>query len=140
MRTFYRGAIPEELLESARMDGASEYLIFFRIAIPLSTAGIATVALFSMLVYWNDWYLPLIYIRDQNLYNVQFLLKSILENVQFLARMSTQVSGVSSAVSDLPSETIRMSIAVVAVGPIVLAYPFFQRFFVKGLTIGAVKG
>ena len=140
MRTFYKGAIPEELLESARIDGASEYRIFFTIALPLSTAGLATVGLFSTLTYWNDWYLPLIFIRDDKLYNIQYLLKSILENVAFLARMSTQVATLGTAIKDLPSETMRMAVSVIAVGPIILAYPFFQRFFVKGLTIGAVKG
>ncbi|MDR1540606.1 MAG: carbohydrate ABC transporter permease [Clostridiales bacterium] len=140
LRTFFKSAVPEELLESARIDGANEFHIFAGIALPLSTAGLATVGLFSMILYWNDWYLPLMFIRSENLYNVQYLLKSILENVQFLARMSTQVAGIGGAVKDLPSETIRMSIAVIAVGPIILAYPFFQRYFIKGLTIGAVKG
>lgn len=140
MRTFYKSTIPEELLESARIDGAGEIRTFFSIVLPLSTAGIATVALFSMLAYWNDWYLPLIFIRDDKLYNIQYLMKAMLENAQFLARMSSQVAGASISVKDLPSETMRMAIAVVAIGPIVLAYPFFQRYFVKGLTIGAVKG
>ena len=140
MRTFYRSALPEELLESARIDGAGEFRIFFTIALPLSTAGIATVALFTMLVYWNDWYLPLIYSRSPNLNTIQNFLRQMLENVQFLARMSSQMGGVTISLKDLPSETIRMAIAVVAVGPIIFAYPFFQRYFVKGLTIGAVKG
>lgn len=140
MRTFYKSTIPEELLESARIDGAGEIRTFFSIVLPLSTAGIATVALFSMLAYWNDWYLPLIFIRDDKLYNIQYLMKAMLENAQFLARMSSQVAGANFSVKDLPSETMRMAIAVVAIGPIVLAYPFFQRYFVKGLTIGAVKG
>jgi len=140
LRTFYRGAIPEELLESARIDGANEFYIFFKIALPLSTAGLATVGLFSMLTYWNDWWLPLIFIRNTSLFNVQYLLKSILENIQFIARMSTIAANVGLAMKDMPNETIRMAIAIVAVGPIVFAYPFFQRFFVKGLTIGAVKG
>jgi len=140
LRTFYRGAIPEELLESARIDGANEFYIFFKIALPLSTAGLATVGLFSMLNYWNDWWLPLVFIRNTDLFNVQYLLKSILENIQFIARMSTIAANVGLAMKDMPNETIRMAIAIVAVGPIVLAYPFFQRFFIKGLTIGAVKG
>jgi putative aldouronate transport system permease protein len=140
MRTFYKSAIPEELLESARIDGANEFYIFYKIALPLSTAGLATIALFSMLVYWNDWYLPLIFIRDQTLYNIQYLLRTILENVMFIARMSSQMGSATIPISELPSETIRMAIAVVAVGPIIFAYPFFQRYFIKGLTIGAIKG
>ncbi len=140
MRTFYRGAVPEELLESARIDGASEFRIFFTIAIPLSTAGLATVALFSLLTYWNDWYLPLIFIRNDALNNIQFLLKNILDNVQFLARMSSSMGSVSISTQDMPSETIRMAIAIIAIGPIIFAYPFCQKYFIKGLTIGAVKG
>ena len=140
MRTFYRTALPEELLESARIDGAGEFRIFFTIALPLSTAGLATVGLFTMLVYWNDWYLPLIFARSDSLDTIQNYLRRILERVEFLARMAGQMGGVTVSVKDLPSETIRMAVAVVAVGPIVFAYPFFQRYFVKGLTIGAVKG
>jgi len=140
MRTFYKTALPEEIVESARIDGANEFKIFFSIALPLSTAGIATISLFTMLGYWNDWYLPLIYARSDNLDTIQNYLRRILENVQFLARMAGQLGSITVPVRDLPNETIRMAIAVVAVGPIVFAYPFFQRYFVKGLTIGAVKG
>jgi putative aldouronate transport system permease protein len=140
MRTFYRTALPEELLESARIDGAGEFRIFFTIALPLSTAGLATVGLFTMLVYWNDWYLPLIFARSESLNTIQNYLRTILESVSFLARMAGQMGGIHVSAADLPSETIRMGIAVVAIGPIIFAYPFFQRYFVKGLTIGAVKG
>jgi len=140
MRTFYKTALPEEIVESARIDGANEFKIFFSIALPLSTAGIATIGLFTMLAYWNDWYLPLIFARSDSLDTIQNYLRRILENVQFLARMAGQLGSITVPVKDLPSETIRMAIAVVAVGPIVFAYPFFQRYFVKGLTIGAVKG
>jgi len=140
MRTFYKSALPEEIVESARIDGANEFKIFFSIALPLSTAGIATIGLFTMLAYWNDWYLPLIFARSDSLDTIQNYLRRILENIQFLARMAGQLGAITVPVRDLPSETIRMAIAVVAVGPIVFAYPFFQRYFVKGLTIGAVKG
>ena len=140
MRTFYKSALPEEIVESARIDGANEFRIFFAIALPLSTAGIATISLFTMLAYWNDWYLPLIFARSENLDTIQNYLRRILENVQFLARMAGMLGSITVPVKDLPNETIRMAVAVVAVGPIVFAYPFFQRYFVKGLTIGAVKG
>ena len=140
MRTFYRTTIPEEILESARVDGASEFRIFFTIALPLSTAGLATIGLFTLLLYWNDWYLPLMFAQRDSLNTIQNYLRLILERVEFLARMAGQMGSVTVNVRDLPSETIRMAIAVVAIGPIVLAYPFFQRYFVKGLTIGSVKG
>ena len=93
-----------------------------------------------MLAYWNDWYLPLIFARSDSLDTIQNYLRRILENVQFLARMAGQLGSITVPIRDLPNETIRMAVAVVAVGPIVFAYPFFQRYFVKGLTIGAVKG
>jgi len=140
MRTFYKTALPEEIVESARIDGANEFKIFFSIALPLSTAGLATISLFTMLAYWNDWYLPLFFARSESLDTIQNYLRRVLENVQFLARMAGQMGSITVSVKDLPSETIRMAVAVVAIGPIVLAYPFFQRYFVKGLTIGAVKG
>jgi len=140
MRTFYKTTLPEEILESARIDGAGEFRIFFSIVIPLSTAGLATIGLFTMLAYWNDWYLPLIFSRSDSLDTIQNYLRRVLESVHFLARMASQMGSITIPLQDLPTESIRMAIAVVAVGPIVLAYPFFQRYFVKGLTIGAIKG
>jgi len=140
LRTFYKNSVPEELLEAARIDGAGEIRSFFTIALPLSTAGIATVALFMMMQFWNDWWLPLVFLnRLGNIDTIQNMLRQILENLQFLARNADMLGGRIN-LADLPSETIRMAIAVVAVGPVVLAFPFFQRFFVKGLLIGAVKG
>ena len=139
LRTFYKNSIPEELLEAARIDGAGELRIFGSIVFPLSTAGIATVALFMMITYWNDWWLPLIFIRSTELDTIQNFLRQMLENIQFIARHPAMLGG-RVDMAAMPTETMRMAIAVVAVGPVVLAYPFFQRFFVKGMMIGAVKG
>lgn len=140
MRTFFKTTINEAIIESARIDGAGEYRTFFTIVLPLCRAGLATIGLFSVLNYWNDWYLPLIFITQSKLYNVQYLMYQTLMSIQYLMNGSAQFSEASSAMANLPSEGARMVVAVLSIGPIILAYPFFQKYFVKGLTIGAVKG
>lgn len=138
LRTFMKSSIPEEVLESARIDGAGEFRTFFTIALPLCKAGLATIALFAILQYWNDWYLPLIFISNSKLYNIQYVLYQMLNSIEFIK--STSVSMPSEVLASLPSESARMAIAVLAIGPIIFAYPFCQKYFIKGLTIGAVKG
>ncbi len=140
MRTFIKTTINESILESARIDGAGEYRTFLVIVLPLCRAGLATIALFCILNYWNDWYLPLVFITKAKLFNIQYLMYQTLSSIQFLARGGVNVTQASSIGAGIPSESARMAIAVLSIGPIILAFPFFQRFFVKGLTIGAVKG
>jgi putative aldouronate transport system permease protein len=140
MRTFFRTTVPESIIESARIDGAGEFRTFFVIVLPLCKAGLATIGLFCTLNYWNDWYLPLIFISNNKLFNIQYLMYQTLVTIQYLASGSAQFSESDKAMADLPSESARMAIAVLSIGPIILAYPFFQKYFVKGLTIGAVKG
>lgn len=144
MRTFFSNSIPTSILESARIDGAGELRIFASIVLPLSLPVLATVALFSTLNYWNDWYLSMIFISDNKTISLQYLMYRTLLDIQFLTSNSNIASQISSAggasVLDLPNKTLQMAMAVVGIGPIVLAYPFFQRYFVKGLTVGAVKG
>jgi len=139
MRTFFITSIPEALIESARIDGAGEFKTFFSIVMPLSMPILATVGLIQGLGYWNDWFNGLVYITDPNLFSIQVILNHIMSDIQFLAtsNMGTQ-SG--QGATQLPSETVRMAIAAVGVVPILIAYPFFQKFFVKGITVGAVKG
>lgn len=137
MRTFFKTTVPDELLEAAKLDGAGEFRTFFSIVLPISKAGLATVGLFCTLQYWNDWYLPLIFINNSKLYNVQYVLYSTLTTIQFLGMNSSQIG---QSIANLPSETTRMAIAVLSIGPIIFAYPFFQRYFIQGLTIGALKG
>jgi putative aldouronate transport system permease protein len=142
LRTFFTNTIPIALIESAKIDGAGEIRIFARIILPLSLPVLATVALFQTLNYWNDWFLSLVFITDEKNVNLQFLMYKTMLNIQFLssnpdAAVQAQASG---AIFDFPTETVRMAMAVIGVGPIVFAYPFFQRYFVKGLTVGAVKG
>lgn len=140
MRTFYKTTIHESIIESARIDGAGEFRTFFVIVLPLCRAGLATIGLFCTLNYWNDWYLPLIFITDNKLFNIQYLMYQTLLAIQFLTSSSASFSQAGKAISDMPSEGARMAVAVLSIGPVILAYPFFQRYFVKGLTIGAVKG
>lgn len=142
MRTFFQNSIPLAVLESAKIDGAGELRIFARIVFPLSMPVLASVALFQTLLYWNDFFLALVFIRSDEKFTVQYLMYKALLNVQFLAQNPTIAAEItrSGGTVKLPNETVRMAMAVVGIGPIVFAYPFFQRYFVKGLTVGAVKG
>lgn len=137
IRTFYRTNVPKSLIEASHIDGGGEYFTFFRIVLPLAKPALATVLLFSMLVYWNDWYGPLLYISDTKLYNLQYLMYQMQTKIASLVTASA--NGGSVNLADIPSETARMAMAIVAIGPIVLAYPFFQRYFQKGITLGATK-
>lgn len=139
MRTFFKRTIPEAILESARIDGASETRIFFQICLPLSLPGIATISLFTALAYWNDWFNALLYIKSENLYPLQYLLMQIQNNMDYISKSTGFSSQVAGALQALPRETGRMAMVVVATVPIAILYPFFQRYFVKGLTIGGVK-
>lgn len=140
-KTFFTINLHDSVLESARIDGASEFRIFYAIVIPLSTPVIATIALFAVLAYWNDWYLCLLYINDSKYFNLQYSMYQALRSLQFLTSSLASASGNnSSALARVPGETLRMAMAIIGVGPIIFAYPFFQRYFIKGLTIGAVKG
>jgi putative aldouronate transport system permease protein len=140
MRTFFKTNIPDSIIESAKMDGASEYRIFFQIVLYLALPGVATIALFNTLVFWNDWWLPLMLVTDPAWYNLQYLMYRIQIDIQYLTQMASNLSGVSGDILQrLPSKTAQMAMCVMTIGPIVLAYPFFQRFFVKGITIGSIK-
>lgn len=137
MRTFFQG-IPGEIIESATIDGASEYTIFIKMILPLSKPVLATVALFIFLGKWNDWNTALIYIQDEKLFSLQYLLQKIMQNLDMLKQM--QNSGMDTSMIDVPGETIRMAMAVIVAGPALVIFPFFQKYFVKGLTVGSVKG
>jgi len=141
MRTFYKTQIPESLIESAKIDGAGEWYTLNRIVIPLSLPGIATVALFSTIGIWNDFFLNMLYIRNTRLYNLQRLIQQTLTTITTLRDIAFKIgsSGGTVDLSNLPSETFRMAICILTIGPIVLAYPFFQKYFIRGLTIGAIK-
>ena len=139
MRTFFVTTIPDAVIESAHIDGASEVKIWYRIVLPLSLPVLATVGLFQGLAYWNDWFNGLIYLTDSRLYSLQNLLNRIIMDLQFITD-SQDVAGGPDFTATIPMESVRMAIAVIGVVPIMIVYPFFQKFFVKGLTLGAVKG
>lgn len=139
MRTFYKANVPTEVIESARMDGASEWRTLLQIVLPLSIPGLATVALFSAIGIWNNFFNCLLLVDNAQYYSLQFTIYTTLNNIRFLLENADKMQGLVN-ISTLPSQTFRMAMAVVTVGPIIFAYPFFQRYFVRGLTIGAVKG
>jgi putative aldouronate transport system permease protein len=135
MRNFFQTQ-PVSLIESAKLDGAGELQIFLKIMLPISLPGLATITLFYLLGYWNDWWLSLLFIDDTKLFPLQFLLRKVLSNVSFAA----SGMAITFNIAEIPMETVKMATCVMAVGPIVLVYPFIQRYFIKGITIGAVKG
>nr|WP_294572803.1 carbohydrate ABC transporter permease [uncultured Romboutsia sp.] len=136
MRTFFQKSVPDSIIESARIDGASEFRIFIKIVIPLALPGIATIALFSTLAYWNDWFNAMLYIDYQNLVPLQHMLMKIEKNMEFI-RQNAMLSG--AVMNALPQESVRMAMVVISTLPIACTYPFFQKYFISGLTIGGVK-
>ena len=138
LRTFFKG-LPEALFESAKLDGAGEWRILFQLVIPLSKPVIATVALFGVLQRWNEWYSTLLYIRDTKLYTLQYLLQKMMMDINMLKEGLNMPQQVMEEL-DIPQETVRMAMAILAAGPMVLVFPFFQKYFVKGITVGSVKG
>lgn len=141
MKSFFQSSIPDEVIESVKIDGGGDWTVFLKIVLPLSLPGLATIALFVSVAYWNDWMMPLYYITDQKKYNLQYLLYSIMNNIQYLSEHASDVNqGGMGALQNIPSEGARMAMCIMALGPVVLVYPFLQKYFVKGLTVGAVKG
>lgn len=136
LKSFFE-AIPESLIESAKLDGASELRILYQIVLPLSLGGIATVAITVGLSYWNEWYNNMLYISEPTKYSLQYLLQTQLSKVDMLKQMS--MAGQTSDVV-MPEESYRMAICLIAAGPIAVIFLFFQKYFVKGVTVGAVKG
>lgn len=136
MRNFFNG-IPDSLAESARIDGANDILILFKIILPISLPGIATIGLFYALGYWNEWYKVLLYITNEELFTLQYLIMRILRQVNYASTLPNSVMFDAGA---LPTYAYRMASIVLAIGPIILLYPFLQKYFVTGLTVGSVKG
>jgi putative aldouronate transport system permease protein len=143
-KTFFKATIPDSIIESAVIDGASQWTIYFRMILPLSLPVLATIALFMSFGYWNDWYQAMLYLDSgagARLYTLQAFLNRLLSDINYLAQNAAKL-GVSQAelMRNMPKEAARMAIVVVATVPIAVAYPFFQRYFVSGLTVGSVKG
>ena len=137
-RSFFASNIPEEVLEAARMDGAGQINVLFKVVMPMSLPILATIGLMIGLGYWNNWTNGLYYVTDQKLYSIQQLLTEMVRNMQAL--QSGDFVAANSANVNLPSTAIKMGTAVLGVIPVMIAYPFFQKYFVKGITVGAVKG
>lgn len=138
VRNYFRSSIPGELSEAMRIDGAGTFYIYGHLILPLSKPILATIGLMEAVTYWNDWNNGLYYITESRLYSMQQLLNEINNNVNFLANNSSMLNGVDAGA--LPTATIRLAIAVIAILPVLLVYPFFQKYFAKGITLGAVKG
>lgn len=138
VRNFFVTTIPGELREAMEIDGAGPFRVYYQMMLPLSTPILATLGIMSAITYWNDWNNALYYITDTRLFSVQQLLNEMNNNVLFMANNSSQLQGVD--VSTLPTVTMRMAIAVIGILPIIVAYPFFQKYFAKGIMVGAVKG
>lgn len=134
----YMNDIPDSIIESAKIDGTGDFKIFTRFILPLSGPGLATIGLFIALGYWNDWYLAMLFMEKSELYPLQYLLYKLLQSVEGLKNASSK-SGIAIMI-DMPEESLKMATAVIVTGPIIFLYPFVQRYFVKGLTIGSVKG
>ena len=137
-RSYIQSNIPEELVEACRIDGASETKIFWKMVLPLSKPIFVTLVLFIGIGYWNDWLNGMYYLTEPKYFSIQNLLNKMLNNVNFLATNSTVASQAGNV--SIPSITIRMAIAMVGILPIIIIYPFLQKYFVKGITLGAVKG
>ena len=141
VKSYFVTGVPEEILEAAYIDGATEYQTFFRIAMPLAKPIIATIGLFIGIAYWNDWMNGYIYLTKRtDLYSIQNLLNRMIQNIQFLMQNSSTISNANQGLAAIPAVSVRMAMAVVGVLPIVIVYPFIQNNFVKGITLGGVKG
>ena len=138
LRNFF-SAIPAELHESARIDGANDVRILWQIILPVSLPALATVALFYGVAYWNQWYNAMLYIEDSKLFPLQYLIMRMMRNIELMKQMAGQ-AGFAVDMSSMPSTTSKMATAIVTIGPIIVAYPFAQKYFTSGLIVGSVKG
>ena len=139
-KTFFKTTIPNEIVESAKMDGANQMKIFFQIVLPISKPIIATIALFAAFGYWNDWFQASLYISNTNLQSLQSLLNNIQRNIEYIANNPYGGLSLQQYKASMPTESVRMAIAILIIVPIACVYPFFQKYFISGLTIGSVKG
>jgi putative aldouronate transport system permease protein len=139
VKSYIERNVPKDLIEAAQIDGAGEFKIFFQVILPLSTPVLATIGMFTGLVYWNDWINGLYYINNPELYGIQQLLIRILDNINFL-KSGTAASVVGTVMVDLPSSSVRMALAIIGILPILIIFPLLQKYFIKGIVVGAVKG
>jgi len=135
LRNFIRGSIPDSLVECSKIDGCNDFIIFIKIILPLSKPALASIGLFTALGYWNDWWSAMMFVQRTNLQPMQYVLHSILSSVNVAANIVNQVPSL-----EMPKESLKVAMTVISTGPILFLYPFVQKYFVKGITLGAVKG
>lgn len=141
MKSYFCSSIPEEILDAAYMDGATEFQTFLKVVLPLAKPIVATIALFVGIAYWNDWMNGYIYITKRtDLYSVQNLLNRMMQNIQYLSQNSSNIQQAGVGLNAIPTASVRMAMATVGVLPILVTYPFIQKYFVKGITLGGIKG
>ncbi len=141
MKSYFVSAVPDEILEAAYIDGATEFQTFYRVALPLAKPIVATIGLFAGIAYWNDWQNGYIYLTtNTDLYSIQNLLNRMIQNIQFLSQSSANIANANVGLASIPSVSVRMAMAVVGVLPVIIVYPFIQSNFVKCITLGGVKG
>ncbi|MFG6368669.1 MAG: carbohydrate ABC transporter permease [Lachnospiraceae bacterium] len=138
-RTFFRTTVPDSIIESAKIDGAGQFRIWSQIVMPISKPVIATIGMFAAFGYWNDWFQASLYIQDKNLQTLQSLLNNIQKNIEYIANNPYGGLSLQQYKASMPTESVRMAIAIVIIVPIASTYPFFQKYFISGLTIGSVK-
>ena len=134
LRNFLKSSVPYSLIESAKIDGANDFSVFMRIALPLSKAALASIGLFTALAYWNDWWTPMMFVEKEKMFSLQYMLYRMLSAAQISA-----VASENATIVNIPRESLKLAMTVVATGPIILLYPFVQQYFVAGITIGSVK-
>lgn len=140
-KSYFVSSVPSEILEAAKIDGANEFTIFARVALPMSKPIVATIGMFAGIAYWNDWYNGYIYLSTATeLYSIQNLLNRLMQSIQFLSQNSSNLSQAAQGLAAIPTASVRMAMAVLGILPIVIIYPFIQNNFVKGITLGGVKG
>ncbi len=139
VKNFYQNNIPDALVEAAQIDGATEMQIFRKVMLPLAKPVVATIGLFTGLTYWNDWTNGLYYVDKQSLYSIQLLLMKIMNNIQAL-KANTSLVGTGNVAATLPGTSVRMALAFIGILPILVVYPFVQKYLVEGVVVGAVKG
>lgn len=141
MKSYFVTGVPDEILEAAYIDGASEFKSFYKVALPLAKPVVATIGLFSGIAYWNDWQNGYIYLTKRtDLYSIQNLLNRMIQNIQFLTQNATNITNANVGLASIPSVSVRMAMAVVGILPVIIIYPLVQNNFVKGITLGGVKG
>lgn len=140
IRSYFQNNVPLSLVEAAEIDGATEFQTVLKVVLPMSKPILATMGLFIGVGYWNDWQNGLYYVTDEKIYSIQQILNNMLKNIEYLSKNATSVAKSTSLAGTLPAATVRMAIAVIGLIPILIIYPFIQKYFVKGIALGAVKG